>query len=65
MHVIRANEMKPDLSDPGVSSLRLVTSERAKTMTAGVATFKPGAKILHHTHPCEDCLLYTSPSPRD
>ncbi len=57
MHVVRANETKPDLSDPGVSALRLVTSERAKTMTAGVATFEPGARILLHTHPCEETVI--------
>lgn len=57
MHIVRAKELTPDCSDPKVSALRLVTAERAKTMTAGVATFEPGARIVHHTHPCEETVI--------
>jgi len=26
-------------------------------MTAGVATFEPGASVLLHTHPCEETVI--------
>ena len=58
MNVVKASELEPDLSDPGVSALRLVTSQTgAKTMTAGVATFEPGATIIPHVHPCEETVI--------
>lgn len=57
MNIVRASELPVDHSDPGVAALRLVTGERgARTMTAGVATFDPGASIIPHTHPCEETV---------
>ncbi len=56
--IVRASELTADNSDPGVQALRLVTAAQgAKTMTAGVATFEPGAVILWHTHPCEETVI--------
>ena len=58
MSIVKASKQPIDSSDPGVQSLRLVTSANgAKTMTAGVATFEPGAVILWHTHPCEETVI--------
>jgi quercetin dioxygenase-like cupin family protein len=58
MKIVYASELPLDLSDPGVESLRLVNRERgAKTMTAGVATFRPGAAIPLHVHPCEETVI--------
>ena len=58
MTVVRASELSIDRSDPGVAALRLANSERgATTMTAGVATFEPGTRILLHTHPCEETVI--------
>jgi len=58
MNVIKASDLPVDRSDPGVDALRLVNRERgAKTMTAGVATFEPGARIIRHTHPCEETVI--------
>jgi len=58
VNVIKASELPVDHSDPGVDALRLVNSNRgAKTMTAGVATFEPGASIIWHTHPCEETVI--------
>ena len=58
MNVIRASELPVDRSDPGVAALRLVTRKHgAQTMTAGVATFEPGASIIPHTHPCEETVI--------
>jgi quercetin dioxygenase-like cupin family protein len=58
MNIVRASELAVDRSDPGVSALRLVTSERgAVGITAGVATFEPGARIVMHTHPCEETVI--------
>ena len=58
MSIVRASDLQIDTSDPGVQALRLVTADHgAKTMTAGVATFEPGAVILWHTHPCEETVI--------
>jgi len=58
MNVIRASELPLDRSDPGTAALRLVTSKHGATsMTAGVATFEPGARIVLHTHPCEESVI--------
>ena len=58
MNVIFASKLPVDRSDPGVKALRLVNRERgAKTMTAGVATFEPGAAIPLHTHNCEETVI--------
>jgi len=58
MNLVRASELPVDRSDPGVDALRLVTRKNgAETMTAGVATFAPGAVIIWHTHPCEETVI--------
>ena len=58
MKVVRASELPVDPSDQGVAALRLVNSKQgAQTMTAGVATFEPGARILLHNHPCEETVI--------
>jgi quercetin dioxygenase-like cupin family protein len=58
MKIVRASEQAVDRSDPGVDALRLVhRANGAKTMTAGVATFEPGASILLHTHPTEETVI--------
>ena len=58
MNIVKASDLPVDRSDPGVDALRLVNSARgAKTMTAGVATFEPGARIIWHTHPCEETVI--------
>lgn len=58
MPVIVASELPVDRSDPGVVALRLVGREQgAMTMTAGVATFEPGAVIPLHTHNCEETVI--------
>jgi len=58
MSLVRASELPVDRSDPGVDALRLVNRKNgAKSMTAGIATFAPGASILWHTHPCEETVI--------
>lgn len=58
MTVIRASELAVDRSDPGVDALRLVNRDQGATsMTAGIATFEPGASIIPHTHPCEETVI--------
>ena len=58
MKVIKASEVPQDHGDKGVAALRLVNSRQgARTMTAGVATFEPGARILLHIHPCEETVI--------
>ena len=58
MNIVRASDLSVDNKDPGVAALRLVTGRHgAKTMTAGIATFEPGAKIVMHTHPCEETVI--------
>ena len=58
MAIVRASQIGVDSSDPGVAALRLVNSNRgAKTMTAGISTFQPGASIVWHTHPCEETVI--------
>ena len=58
MNVVFASELPIDRSDPGVEVLRLVNRERgATTMTAGVATFEPGAAIPLHIHNCEETVI--------
>ena len=58
MSIVKASRLPIDDSDPGVKNLRLVTSAQgAKTMTAGVVTFEPGAVIIWHTHPCEETVI--------
>lgn len=58
MKVVLASELPIDRSDPGVEALRLVNRERgAATMTAGVATFEPGAAVSLHTHNCEETVI--------
>ena len=58
MKIVRASELPVDTSDTGVQALRLVNRDRgARTMTAGVATFEPGAAIPLHTHPCEETVV--------
>ena len=58
MKIVYAAQQPIDRSDDGVDALRLVNREQgAKTMTAGVATFEPGAAILLHTHPCEETVI--------
>ena len=58
MKVVRASEIPVDGGDKGVAALRLVNSQQgAQTMTAGVATFEPGARIVLHSHPCEETVI--------
>ena len=58
MGIVKASKMRIDNSDPGVAALRLVNSDHgAKTMTAGISTFQPGASIIWHTHPCEETVI--------
>ena len=58
MGIVRASQVRKDDSDPGVAALRLVNSDHgAKTMTAGISTFQPGASIVWHTHPCEETVI--------
>ncbi len=58
MNIVRAPDLEPAPSDPGVTWLRLVTSmQGAKTMTAGVITFEPGTGLVPHIHPCEETVI--------
>lgn len=57
MPVIRYAAAETDFEDPGVDARRLVNSLMgAKSFTAGISVFQPGASIFLHTHPCEELV---------
>ena len=58
MRVVFSKDEPVDRSDPGLEALRLVNRKKgAQHMTAGVATFAPGAAVILHTHPCEETVI--------
>ena len=58
MKIVHSCEEPIDRSDPGLEALRLVHRQKgAKHMTAGVATFQPGASVILLTHPCEETVI--------
>ena len=58
MKIVHSREEPIDRNDPGLEALRLVHRQKgAKHMTAGIATFEPGASVILHTHPCEETVI--------
>lgn len=58
MPIIRYASAEVDRHDPGVEARRLVNRYMgAKSFTAGISTFAPGAGIFMHTHPCEEIVV--------